>query len=119
MALRLVKSLRYRLPFLPAQTGRRLSPSEDVVDEPPHDYYVVKDYDRNPYYNLLHYAQRPGFKKSFDPYVKAAERRESQWWPNYRYQLFDLGVTWTSLFLIIFFPVQTLLSTIWEVVRRM
>lgn len=115
MALRLVKALRYRLSFLPVQTGRiRITQDHDVVDEVPHDYYTVKDYERNPYYNAVNYVQRPGFKKSFDPFNKVAERREVMWWPTYRYQLFDLGLSWTTLVLVTLIPIQLWVTYCWE-----
>lgn len=115
MALRLVKALRYRLPFLPTQTGRiRITQDHEVADEVPHDYYTVKDYERNPYYNAPHYAQRPGFKKGFDYFNKTAERREVMWWPTYRYQLFDLGLSWTTLVLVALLPVQMWILFCWE-----
>lgn len=115
MALRLAKALRYRLPFLPVQTGRiRITQDHDVVDEVPHDYYTVKDYERNPFYNAAHYAQRPGYKKSFDLFGKVAERREVMWWPTYRYQLFDLGLSWTTLAFVVLMPIQMWVVYCWE-----
>jgi len=115
MALRLAKALRYRLPFLPVQTGRiRITQDHDVVDEVPHDYYTVKDYERNPLYNAVNYAQRPGFKKSFDPFGKVAERREVMWWPTYRYQLFDLGLSWTTMAFVVLVPIQMWVTYCWE-----
>lgn len=115
MALRLAKALRYRLPFLPVQTGRiRITQDHDVVDEVPHDYYTVKDYERNPLYNAVNYAQRPGFKKSFDPFGKVAERREVMWWPTYRYQLFDLGLSWTTMAFVVLLPIQMWVTYCWE-----
>jgi hypothetical protein len=64
-------------------------------------------------------VQRPGYKKIYDPFKKNAERRESMWWPNYRMQLYDLGMSWTSILFIVGWPLQMWLGYYLETVTLM
>lgn len=105
MSLRLAKALRHsRIAKLPIR-GRPGADTE-VADEVPHDYYVTKDYERNPFYGAYSHAQRQGYKKLYDPFKKFSERQEHAWVPKYRHQQFDMGGGWLSTAFFILLPLQ-------------
>lgn len=104
MALRLVKSLR-KSAFAEISKRARPAASEEIV-EAPHDYYIVKDYDRNPYYMSLIHATRPGYKKDYDPFKKYNERREANWEPKYKHQQIDMSLGWLQLVFFILLPIE-------------
>jgi len=83
----------------------RPAASEDIV-EPPKGFYVVKDYNRNPFYMSIVMAARPGYKKVYDPFKKYTERRQNNWEPRYKNQQIDIGLGWTQIFLYVFIVVQ-------------
>jgi hypothetical protein len=104
MALRLVKNLR-KPTVLAVMTRGRAAPSEEIV-EPPHDYYIVKDYDRNPFYMSMIYASKPGFKKDYDQFKKYSERREANWEPRYKGQQIDMSLGWLQIAFFILLPLE-------------
>ena len=112
MALRLVKNFR-KATFLQGRTRARPAASEEI-EEPPHGYYIVKDYDKNPYYMALIHATKPGYKKNYDPYKKATERRDAAWEPRYKHQQVDMGVGWLQLVFFIVLPIEFLVVLLWE-----
>jgi hypothetical protein len=112
MALRLVKGLR-KGTVLNLSTRGRPAASDEIV-EPPTEFYVVKDYDRNPYYMALVNATKPGYKKAYDPFKKYSERRESAWEPRYKHHQIDMSLGWLQLFTFIFLPIFFIVSTAWE-----
>ena len=112
MALRLIKNLRKATVFNVATRGR-FAASEEIV-EPPHDYYIVKDYDRNPYYMAAIHATRPGYKKDYDPFKKYSERRDAAWEPSYKNQQLDVSLGWLQLFFFIFLPIEFFIAMMWE-----
>lgn len=79
MALRLFLRRSTAIPPL------RVRPAADteIADEVPKKYYIVKDYDRNPFYNAYNYVNRPGSKKQYDPFLKASERVDHAWRPRH------------------------------------
>ncbi|CAG9327044.1 unnamed protein product [Blepharisma stoltei] len=105
MALRLARVFRRSgMPQL-ATRGRPAADTE-VADEIPHDFYVVKDYERNLFYGQLSHAQRPGYKKRYDPFKKFSERQEHAWTPRYRNQQFDAGTGWITFAFILLLPFE-------------
>ena len=112
MALRLVKHLRKATVFNVASRGRP-GASEEIV-ECPHDYYLVKDYEKNPYYMSLIHATRPGYKKDYDPFKKYSERREANWEPRYKHQQLDMSLGWFTLAYFILLPIEYLILSIVE-----
>ena len=104
MALRLVKNLRKGTLLEVAKRGRP-GASEEIV-EAPHDYYLIKDYDRNPYYMAQVYAQKPGAKKDYDPFKKYNDRREANWEPRYKNQQIDMSLGWLQLAFFILLPIE-------------
>lgn len=104
MALRLVKNLR-KSTIISLPTRGRPAASEEIV-EPPHDYYIVKDYDRNPFYMSIINAAKPGYKKDYDPFKKYSERREIPWEPKYKNHQLDISLGWFSLAFFFFLPIQ-------------
>lgn len=119
MALRYAAGLRR--PTLLKSIGGRSRPaaSDEIPDEPPHDFITVKDYDRNPYYMSRIYANRPGYKKIYDPFRKYNERQEQLWEPKYYGQEIDMGVSWLSLFVLLFLPFEFLVDFYMESVMNM
>lgn len=112
MSLRLVKNLRKSTLFQPFTRGRATG-SEEIV-EAPHDYYIVKDYDRNPYYMALIHATRPGYKKDYDPFKKYSERREANWEPRYKHQQVDMSLGWLQVVFFILLPIEYYVVLLWE-----
>lgn len=104
MALRLVKSFRKNL-ISPLPIRGRPAASEDIV-EPGKDYYIVKDYKRNPFYMSMLMATRPGYKYDYDPFKKWSERREAVWEPRYKHQQIDISMGWSQIFFFVFISVQ-------------
>ena len=114
MALQLARSLRKNSLKSVVSCRGRVAQDEEVADEKPHEYFVVKDYDRNPFYMSLIHSQRPGYKKFYDPFLKHHERQDHAWRPEYYGQLRDHGLGWMQLFLLFFLPVQMILTYYWE-----
>mmetsp|Transcript_15605 Transcript_15605/g.28376 ORF Transcript_15605/g.28376 Transcript_15605/m.28376 type:complete len:132 (-) Transcript_15605:325-720(-) len=99
----LIRALR---PRLAQMQRRRLASSIEDDFEKPHHYYVVKDYEKNPFYGADYYALRPGAKKSYDPFLKAFERTDAFWRPVYYGQHSDLVPT-TMIVMIFMLPIIT------------
>lgn len=98
------------------QRRRIVSAIEDDL-EPPSQYYIVKDYDRNQFYSYQTYALKPGAKKLYDPYVKAFDRKDSFWRPKYHGQQMDLAVT-PSVIVFLMIPMFALGLLYWETRTR-
>jgi len=113
MALRLAKSLRRSSLPTALGTRRRPAPSEEIVD-PPTDFYVVKDYEKNPFYMSMIHGQKPGYKKVYDPFKKHQERREQVWEPTYKGQLLDMGMGMLQIAFFIFLPLEFIIGVYWE-----
>lgn len=107
MALRNILKFRRSTMFALPSRGRPAA-SEEIVD-PPKDYYIVKDYNRNPFYMSMMFATKPGFKKKYDPFKKHAERRTAVWEAKYKNQQIDASLGWTQIFLYGFIVVEFLL----------
>ena len=117
MAFQLARSLRRNTV---KNFMNRAQPAADEMEaeEVPHDFYIVKDYDRNPFYMSMVHSHRAGYKKIYDPFIKHSERQEHVWRPRYYGQLRDQGLGWLQMFTLIFLPIQCVLFFYWESRKR-
>lgn len=113
MALSLLASLR-RHSLRQVVARSRPSADEMEPDEVPHDFYVVKDYDKNPFYMSLVHVNKPGYKKLYDPFKKHAERQEHAWRPRYYGQLRDQGLGILQMCILFFLPFEFVVLYYWE-----
>ena len=109
----LAKALRFTRPVV----GRsRPIPSDEIVDPPSYDeFYVVKDYTRNPFYGSLLHLKRPGKKKLDDPFTEHFEKRDWAWREKYPNQVLEMAFPPSLFFFFAFFiPAHLLWFFYWE-----
>lgn len=104
MAFRSILKFRKQT-MLSLPSRARPAASEEIV-EPPKGFYIVKDYNRNPFYMSIVMAAKPGYKKVYDPFKKYTERRLNNWEPRYKHHQMDIGLGWSQLAFFIFILVQ-------------